>query len=234
MSVPPPDTPAPRVPAPASVFRELLGWQEIPLFAARLPALLGAPRGARAVLVLPGFGAGDASTWLLRRYLAWLGHDVRGWGLGTNDGDVPRLLARVLGLVADLAASHGGPIDLVGWSLGGYVAREAARDRPDLVRRVVTMGSPVVGGPKYTAVGRRYLAAGYDLDAIEAAVEARGAVPIRVPITAIFSRADGIVAWEACIDRRSPDVEHVEVAATHLGLGFSAEVLALVARRLAL
>ena len=233
MSVPPPDGPAPRIPTSTSMLRELMGWQEIPLLATRLPALLGAPRGARSVLVLPGFGASDASTWVLRRYLAWLGHDVHGWGLGANDGDVPRLLARVLALVDELAVSRGGSLDLVGWSLGGYIAREAARDRPDLVRRVVTLGSPVVGGPKYTAVGRRYVAAGYDLDAIEAAVEARGAVPIRVPITAIFSRWDGIVAWEACIDRRSPDVEHVEVKATHLGLGFSAEVLALVARRLA-
>ena len=108
-----------------------------------------------------------------------------------------------------------------------------ARDRPELVERVVTLGSPVVGGPKYTRVGAFYARRGIDLDAIEAEVEERNRMPIRVPITAVYSRRDGIVSWQACIDHRSPDVEHVEVRATHLGLGFSPEVYRIVASRLA-
>ena len=105
-------------------------------------------------------------------------------------------------------------------------------DMQQLMRSVITLGSPIVGGPKYTAVGRIYAQQGVDLDALEAEIEGREATPIRVPITAIWSRADGIVAWQACVDRRSPDVENVEVVATHLGLGFAADVYRVIAERL--
>jgi hypothetical protein len=82
-------------------------------------------------------------------------------------------------------------------------------------------------------VASRYRRQGFDLDAIEAKVEARYAKPLRVPVTAIYSKADGVVDWRACIDRRSPDVRHVEVQSTHLGLGFSPEVYGIIAESLA-
>jgi pimeloyl-ACP methyl ester carboxylesterase len=124
-------------------------------------------------------------------------------------------------------------VRLIGWSLGGFIAREVARERPAVIERVLTLGSPVVGGPKYTAVGHVYRRRGYDLDAIEAAVAARNRVPITVPVTAIYSRRDAIVSWQACIDEANPHVEHVEIDATHLGLGFNAAVYRIVAERLA-
>jgi pimeloyl-ACP methyl ester carboxylesterase len=124
-------------------------------------------------------------------------------------------------------------VRLIGWSLGGYLAREAARERPREIERVVTLGSPVVGGPKYTVVGHYYARQGYDLDEIEAAVAQRDRTPLKVPVTAVYSRADGVVAWRACIDSANECVEHVEVATTHLGLGFSPEVYRIVAERLA-
>jgi hypothetical protein len=114
------------------------------------------------------------------------------------------------------------------------LAREAARERPKLVERVVTFGTPVVGGPKYTAVAPRYQRQGYDLDAIAAAAAARDAVPLRVPVTAIYSRADGVVAWRACIDPTNRGVEHIEVGGTHVGLGFNPDVYRIVAERLAI
>jgi pimeloyl-ACP methyl ester carboxylesterase len=184
-------------------------------------------------MVLPGYGAGDGSTALIRAYLRSLGWDARGWGLGRNGGDVPELIPRVVDRVEQLARESGRSVALVGWSLGGVLAREAARERPLRARRIVTLGSPVVGGPKYTAVAEVYRRRGVDLDAIEAEVDERNAIPLSTPITAIFSRRDGVVAWNACIDRRSERVEHVEVAATHLGLGFSADVLRIIAERLA-
>jgi len=136
--------------------------------------------------------------------------------------------------VSELARVEGRGVRLVGWSLGGYLAREAARERPDAVERVITLGSPTVGGPKYTAVAEVYRRSGYDLDAIEAAVEARNRVPLQVPVTAIYSRSDAVVAWEACIDRVNPQVEHVEVHTTHLGLGFAPDVYRIIAQRFAL
>jgi len=68
---------------------------------------------------------------------------------------------------------------------------------------------------------------------LEATIAARESTPLRVPVTAIYSKRDGVVAWQACIDRCNPDVEHIEVFSSHVGLGFHAEVYALIAQRLA-
>jgi pimeloyl-ACP methyl ester carboxylesterase len=112
--------------------------------------------------------------------------------------------------VAEMTERAGTPIPLVGWSLGGYLAREVARDHPSWVEQIITLGSPVMRGS-----GARFHR------------------PIEPPITAIFSRNDGIVAWQACIDDRSPHVEHIEVDTTHVGLGFSPDVFEILAKRLA-
>jgi pimeloyl-ACP methyl ester carboxylesterase len=221
-------------PPPWAVLAEGLFAWDMALSALRLPALARQPRGAGdPVLVLPGYAASDVSTALLRAYLRGLGHDARGWGLGRNHGDVARLVPQVRALAARRVAATGRRVRFVGWSLGGVVAREVARDAPELVENVVTMGSPIVGGPRYTAAARAYTRSGADLDAIERAIAERERTPIRVPITAIYSKRDGIVAWQACIDASNPDVEHVEVSSTHTGLGVHAEVLAIVAGRLA-
>jgi pimeloyl-ACP methyl ester carboxylesterase len=223
----------PRTPPPLRLLGEARVLWELPRLLVSVPRLARAPRGnGEHVLVLPGYGASDASTRVLRDYLRLLGYRPHPWGLGRNTGSVGRLLPRVIERLERIAGRDG-PVFLVGWSLGGYLAREAARDRPKLVRHVVTLGSPVVGGPKYTAVASRYRRQGFDLDAIEAKVEARYARPLRVPVTAIYSKTDGVVDWRACIDRRSPDVRHVEVSSTHLGLGFSPDVYAIIAASLA-
>lgn len=197
----------------------------------RLPT--GPAPTPRTVLLIPGFGASGRSMTLIARHLRRGGHHVHDWGLGRNSGDVPRLTDRILARAAVLAAEAGGPIVAVGWSLGGYLAREAARDRPDLFERVVTLGSPVIGGPKYTATARWYRDRGHDVDEIERRVAERYLTPLRVPVVAIYSRRDGVVAWEACIDRWSPEVTHVEVSETHIGLGLSPRTVGLVGRAVA-
>jgi pimeloyl-ACP methyl ester carboxylesterase len=146
-----------------------------------------------------------------------------------NNGDARKLRAQLGCVVEESIAAYGEPVVLVGWSLGGYIAREFAREHPAGVRRIVTLGSPVIGGPRYTATSEWYRSQGHDLAAIERAVKDRYATPLRVPVTAIFSKRDGIVAWQACIDKWSPDVRHVEVSETHVGMGFSPRVLGLVA-----
>ena len=223
----------PRRPDLWRLARESQALREFPRLAWNLPDLARKPRGDGApVLVFPGFGTGDGSTLVLRGFLRGLGYRVRGWGLGRNDGNVPELIPRVADLVAR-TAEQVGPVRLVGWSLGGYLAREAARERPEAVDRVVTLGTPVVGGQKYTVAAGFYLSRGYDLDEIEAEVKERNAVPLETPVTAVYSRSDAVVSWEACIDRDSPGVEHVEVESTHVGLGFSPDVYRIVADRLA-
>jgi pimeloyl-ACP methyl ester carboxylesterase len=221
-------------PAPGSYIGEIASLFELPRLLLRAPELLQLQSGvAGPVMVLPGFGAGDASTALLRGFLRRIGFDAHGWNLGRNHGDVEALLDPVRCAVVALAQRSGAPVQLIGWSLGGVLARETARDAPAAVRQVITFGTPVVGGPKYTLVGSRYAALGFDLDALEATVARRHQQPIAAPVTAIFSRADGIVAWRACIDPWTPDVEHVEVSSTHLGLGFDPDVYRIVATRLA-
>jgi pimeloyl-ACP methyl ester carboxylesterase len=118
--------------------------------------------------------------------------------------------------------------------MGGVIAREVALHHPNLIRRVITMGSPITGGPKYTAFADQLASGGVDLDAIEAHIHhrQRTSPPLQVPVTAIFSRRDGVVAWQACIDQINQGVEHVEVKSSHLGLGFDPEVYRLIARRL--
>ncbi len=220
-------------PAGSATLREFTAPIEIAELLLRLPELAFQPRGhGEPVMVFPGFGGGDGSTALLRRYLRYLDYRVDGWGLGTNRGDVPRLLDSLVNTVAERAAEEQQALRLVGWSLGGYLAREVAREIPGCVDRIVTLGSPVVGGPRYTLTAPIYRLAGTDLDAIEAAIRERERVPLRVPVTAIYSRRDGIVHWEACIDRVSDCVEHVEVNASHLGMGANPRVLRIVAQKM--
>ena len=146
-----------------------------------------------------------------------LGYDARGWGLGTNTGDPRRDVERLARIVLDLVDDSGAPVSLLGWSLGGVLAREVARREPDAVRRVITYGTPVVGGARFTAVARAYSPGDSDAaDVVARRLDAES--PIRVPLTAVFTRRDGVVAWQACIDRFSPSVEHVEVSSTRIGM----------------
>jgi pimeloyl-ACP methyl ester carboxylesterase len=224
----------PQPPTRSGLFREALGFLELLRLLLRIPTLASQPRGrGEPVLVLPGYAAGDASTVILQSYLRLLGYRVRGFGRGKNSGDVPELLARVLKRLVSVSYKADQAVRVVGWSLGGYLAREAARERPDLVQQVITLGTPVVGGPKYTVVAHSFRRRGIDVDAIEAQIESRNRISLTTPVTAIYSRVDAVVAWEACIDRQGLNVVHVEVGTTHLGFGFCPEVYKVIAQRLA-
>lgn len=221
-------------PPPRSrALNETLSWVEFPRLLINSPALLTAPRGrGQRVAVFPGFGAGDVSTVALRQYLAWLGYNVSGWRLGRNNGDVLTLIEVLTQGVAAEFERTGEPLNLIGWSLGGYLAREVAREVPKAVDQVITMGSPIIGGPKYTLVADAFGDSGM-LDWIERQIELRDEIPLQVPVTAIYSKFDGVVAWEACIDSKSADVDHIEVSTTHIGLGFNPDVYRVIARKLA-
>ncbi len=221
-------------PDPARLIREARGLIELPRLLLRFPELALQPRGhGEPILILPGYGAGDGSTTLLKGYLRLLGYRARGWGLGRNGGNAAELLPRILKRMASFARRADHKVHLIGWSFGGYLARELARERGDLVAQVITLGTPVIGGPKYTVVANTFRRRGIDVDAIAAEVEARNQISFTAPVIAIYSRRDCVVAWQACIDAGAANVEHVEVRTTHLGLGFSPEVYKIIARRLA-
>ncbi|WP_457206494.1 alpha/beta fold hydrolase [Nocardioides sp. P5_C9_2] len=196
-----------------------------------LPRLATAPRGdGHLVVDIPGWRAPEVTGAPLRAYLRALGYDARGWGFGTNTGDPRRDVDRLAGRVLELVDRAGSPASLVGWSLGGVIAREVARRHPEAVRRVVTYGTPVIGGPIHTTVAR---APGSGSGAGRVTRRLDAVAPIRVPLTVLFSTRDGIVSWKACIDRSTPGVEHVEVSSTHLGMGVDPDVWMIVADRLA-
>lgn len=221
-------------PTPAGLLREGLGLVEPVRFFLRFPELSRQPKGSgETVLVIPGYGTTDRITAGLRAYLKYLGYRPRGWGMGKNDGRVREAVIAMIKKTVSAYRRTGKPVKLIGWSLGGFIAREVARERPQCVDRIITLGSPVVGGPKYTVVAGAYRRKGYDLDAIAAEIALRDQVPLEVPVTAIYSKRDFVVAWQACIDRVSRNVEHIEVRTTHLGLGFSPEVYRIIADRLA-
>lgn len=187
----------------------------------------------RTVVVIPGYGVGDGPTRPLRAYLGSLGHDAHGWGLGVNTGDPEAAVEKMLPRIAQLADDSGGQVAVVGWSLGGVIAREMARQSAEHVERVITLGTPVVGGAKYTALARTYRANGVDIEEMAAEVARRATLPADIPITAIYSRLDGVVSWPACIDQVNPQAEHIEVFTSHIGLGFNHGVWRVIADRLA-
>lgn len=199
----------------------------------------------RLVIVVPGFGADDRFTAPLRRFLKRRGFKSEGWGMGVNragldlphsledlsdrwpveareeyrgEAAVPFLCDRFIDRVRERHEESGRRIVLVGWSLGGYIAREAARDLPREVEQVITLGSPIIGGPKYTATAPFFSGRGMDLDWIERSIRARDERIIEQPVTAIYSKSDAIVSWRAAIDRISRSVRHIEVNGSHLGM----------------
>lgn len=197
------------------------------------PLLRLAPRGdGHAVLVLPGLVASDASTGLLRRYLKYRNYDVHGWGQGRNLGPRPGVEKGMVDLLKKLADQSGQKVSVVGWSLGGVYARMLAAGHTDEVRDVITLGSPFVGSGHATNAWRIYESvSGQNADDEQRWSQVRPTPS--VPTTSIYSRTDGVVAWQCSLEKSGPHTENIEVLASHLGLGFHPAVLFALADRLA-
>lgn len=205
--------------APFEAAKLAVGWR----FLARKNVGQG-----QTVLLLPGFGASSSSMTFIKRYLDSLGYKAVHWSAGFNHGEVGKLLPQVIADIKEHSEQAQAPIKLLGWSLGGYLAREAAREVQQNVSRIVTIGSPVIGGPKYTAVKTLYDIRGLDVESIENSTLKRFEHPIVCPIVALYCKKDSIVSWQACIDRFSPNVEHIEIDTPHLAMGVSKEVMNLL------
>lgn len=187
------------------------------------------------VLVLPGLGAGDASTRTLRRVLRHRGYRAHGWHLGRNLGPTAQVVDGVPARLAELHERYGRRVSIIGWSLGGLYARDAARRAPMFTRCVVTLGSPVrLTHPAqtramgfYRAVSARHV----DPAAMPPPEVDLPALP--VPCTSVYSPWDGIVSWRACVEPAGERAESIAVVGSHFGLGMHPAVLWAVADRLA-
>lgn len=188
------------------------------------------------IVVYPGLGGGAFSTSALRRHLKECGYDVHDWGQGVNtgpDGDFDAWLGGLVERVRALHRQHGRRVSLVGWSLGGVYAREIAKHAPDAVRQVVTLGTPFgsLGGANHAGTLYRFL--GGDTSQLTPELEARVRACPPVPTTSVYSKSDGVVSWQGCLECAGDRAENVEVRASHLGMVTHPEVLRVVADRLA-
>lgn len=207
---------------------------EYGLFAAAAPWFPRVDRAqAETVLVMPGLVASDASTRPLRRLLKRMGHRAVGWELGRNHGPTQEILGGIERRLVEESDRAGGPISLIGWSLGGIYARYLATEHPGRIRQVISLGSPFniehseptnVSGV-YERNGRR-----------TRFVKDRGSVEldrIPVPSTAIYTTTDGVVAWRSCRQTPGPEAENVRVHGSHCGLGVNTSAAVVIADRLA-
>lgn len=203
--------------------------------AAPLKRLL--PRGdGHHVIVLPGFTADDRSTKPLRALLGDIGYRPHGWRLGENLGPTPAILGGLRGLLDRVYADGRAPVSIVGWSLGGIFARELARVSPEMVRQVITLGSPIqmIQDDSSGAQGR-YEALGHlhDQSRIRPTVRAAHLPSLKMPTTSIYTRTDGVVSWQASLIRRTSTSENIRVHGSHCGLGFNLSAIYAIADRLA-
>jgi pimeloyl-ACP methyl ester carboxylesterase len=208
---------------------------EFGLLLGSLPMSGSLPKGdGHPVLVLPGLMAADDSTWPLRRILRRLGYRVHGWRLGRNVGPTPVAVTGMRDRLQELNTRYGAAISVIGWSLGGIYARALARQTPSAVRQVITLGSPFRLENqsqshasrmfnRYSHLHTRRAPTPLDLER----------EPLPVPATSIYSRYDGIVAWQACLDVPSQRAENIAVVGSHFGYGHNPAVIFAVADRLA-
>ncbi|MGK0389026.1 MAG: pimeloyl-ACP methyl ester carboxylesterase [Maribacter sp.] len=204
------------------------------LYAATRKMLRNLPKGdGHPVLVAPGFMTSDRVTYILRSFLKDLGYEPQTWNLGVNLGR-PEYAYRMLTRVEQIHEEYGQKVSIVGWSLGGVFAREVARLKPELIRQVITLGSPfrdILGENN----GRWF----YDLlhgpngvDIEDVLIKDMAITP-PVPITALYSKNDGIVNWQHCMEAEENSMaQNVQVAGSHSGLGHNPTVLYCIAERL--
>lgn len=212
--------------------RAAWGMAQLPLHWGALGRV--AKGDGRPVMLLPGLFNSDASNVALRRHLVRCGYAATGWGMGRNMG--PRTIGgdggRLFDAIGRVAEVAGRPVTLVGISLGGIMARVAARRLPDKVAGVVTISAPFAGPPTATNVWRAYQwAAREAIDTPAAAAwlaEAAGPLPVRS--AAIWSASDGLVAGAIC---RSGSEDCVEIRSSHVWVQFNAQALRETARVLA-
>ena len=221
--------------APSALLLALEGraFLEWAACVAAWPLLTRAARGdGHPVLVLPGLTAGDSSTWPLRKFIERCGYAVYPWDLGLNFGPREGFVRKLSARLREIEKTHDRKVSLVGWSLGGAMARVLAVHEPERVRNVITLGSPLGGDPKATNAWRLFeLVSGVRAD--DPRLRALMSRHPEVPSTSILSKTDGIVSWPMSLIPQTAQSENIEVSASHFGMGANPTVLWAVADRLA-
>jgi len=185
------------------------------------------------VIVFPGFMASDNSTKPLRAFLDSIGYNSYGWDVGRNYGN-PDTIEELTEMVEYLYRSHLKKVSIIGWSLGGIYARQVAKELPHITRQVITLGSPFSGIDKPNNAVWMYnlITGGKGISQIDPNYLKEIPLSAPVPTTAIYSREDGVVPWQACMEIESHIHQNVRVRGSHFGLGVNPVVLQIIANRL--
>lgn len=190
------------------------------------------PGDGRAVIVIPGLFTSDRRTNMLRRVLKKAGYRTYGWGLGRNMPIKADILDRFGARVADVQAREGGPVTLVGWSLGGLIARAYARHAPERVAGVITMGTPFSGHPRSNRAWKIYeLVADHKVD--NPPLDLDRATKPPVPTIAIWSGRDGVISAEAARGQEHERDAAIEIKCGHFAMSSAPDALEAVLRALA-
>jgi pimeloyl-ACP methyl ester carboxylesterase len=196
------------------------------------------PQGdGHPVVIFPGLAADSRSIGPLKQFCEELGYATHDWGRGFNTGphgDVNDWIDALAQEVDARVRPDDEAMSLIGWSLGGIYARELAKKLRGRVRQVITIGTPFAGLPEQTNAGWVFRLINGQTPPIDPGLLAQLRVAPPVPTTSLYSRCDGIVAWQACIQGGRRDrTENIEVSGSHCGMGWNTEVLAIIADRLA-
>ncbi len=197
------------------------------------PFLKRLPKGdGHPVMVLPGFLASSFSTRPMRGLLKDLGYEPYDWGLGRNLKFNDRREAEMLAMLKRVYLRHGRKVSLVGWSLGGVFARELAKTRPEFVRSVITLGSPLSGPDSASSAKRLFERInGKPTEEMKKRLETLSQ-NATVPTTSIYTKTDGIVDWRGSVQSESAITENIEIPASHLGIGVNPLAMYVIADRL--
>ncbi len=189
------------------------------------------------VIILPGMGTDGTVVAPMRKHCKSLRYRALDWGRGFNrgpQGDVDTWLADLKAHVTEMLSGFNQSATFIGWSLGGIYARELAKSMGPRVRQVITIGTPFNASADHTNVGRIFRLLSGSAPSFTAAMSARLRIAPTVPTTSIYSKSDGVVAWQTCRHAvESRCVQDPEVHGSHVGLGWNRAVLNIVGDRLA-
>lgn len=224
-----------RPPGLPLLLREVGAFAAMRVLARFGPAVASAKAASpRATIVLPGFMADDNTTARLRRSLELSGHPAFGWALGRNRGITSDIMERVDARVAAIQAQAGldAPVNLVGWSLGGLIAREYSKHAPKRVAKVVTLGSPFSGDIRGNNAWRAYeFISGHKVDDPPIPAVLTEKPPMQT--VALWSRRDGVVAPASARGELDEADARFELDCTHMGFVSRPSAIQAIARVLA-
>lgn len=224
-------------PSPFNVLMESRSLFELGQFFQSLSHISTLPSGDNhPVIVIPGFLTDDKYTSLMRWFLKKKNYDVRPWHQGVNLSFKLRYIQNLQKQIYQINNNTGKKVSLVGWSLGGMYARYASHTMPEYIRQVITLGTPFSRQMNSTLVTRffelinRQKFSDFHPDIINKIIQ-----PLPVASTSIYSKLDGVIAWECSIcPTPHNNHEHIEIDSSHTGLTHNPASLYAIADRLAL